>query len=175
MSVGGALPFVGKRLFDTRRLPLLTGLTLATSAVGAYLVTRMPGEVLGAAFAGYLATTALGVYGGLFSGGYVTVLTTVFVALFGMTFLQAVATTKVVNLGSSLVATAVYAWAGLIDWRLGALLSGVMFVGAAVGAKLTLRLDNEVVRRVFLGVVVALALKALGVDPGWAALGHYSR
>ncbi len=117
----------------------------------------------------------LGVYGGLFSGGYVTVLTTVFVALFGMTFLQAVATTKVVNLGSSLVATAVYAWAGLIDWRLGALPSGVMFVGAAVGDKLALRLGNEFVRRAFLIAVVALALKALGVDPGWAALGHYSR
>lgn len=49
LSVGGALPFVGKQLFDARRLPLLIGLTLATSAVGAYLVTRLPGEVLGAA------------------------------------------------------------------------------------------------------------------------------
>lgn len=84
-----------------------------------------------------------------------------FVDLFGMTFLQAVATAKVVNFSSSLVATAVYAWASLIEWRLGALLSSVMFVGATVGARLALQLDNEVVRRVFLGVVVALALKAL--------------
>lgn len=59
MSVGGALPFVGKRLFNTRRLPLLIGLTLATSAVGAYLVTLMPGKVLGAAIALLMLAVAL--------------------------------------------------------------------------------------------------------------------
>ena len=46
---------------------------------------------------GYFATFLLAVYGGFFSGGYVTMLTAVFVLLFGRTFLQSVATTKVVN------------------------------------------------------------------------------
>lgn len=124
----------------------------------------------GAALGGYLLTFLLGVYGGFFSGGYVTVLTTGFVALFGMTFMQAVATTKVINIFSSLVATAVYAWAGLIDWRLGLVLSAIMFVGAALGGRLALKLDNEVVRRVFLVVVVALAVKTLVFDLEWAAL-----
>ena len=46
--------------------------------------------------AGYAATFLLAIYGGFFSGGYVTMLTATFVLLFGMTFLQAVATTKVI-------------------------------------------------------------------------------
>ena len=37
------------------------------------------------------------IYGGFFSGGYVIMLTAVFVVLLGMSFLQAVATTKVIR------------------------------------------------------------------------------
>ena len=47
---------------------------------------------------GCVATFILAVYGGLFSGGYVTMLTAVFVFFFGLTFLQSVATTKVISL-----------------------------------------------------------------------------
>ena len=201
MSVGGALPFVGKGVFDTKRLPLFVALTLLSSAVGAWLVTLLPAEAMsfliaffmlgvavfvvlnrragvtpklqvsrGAAFGGYLLTFILGVYGGFFSGGYVTMLTTGFVALFGMTFMQAVATTKIINIFSSLIATVVYVWAGLIDWPLGIALSVIMFVGATLGGRLALRLNNEVVRQVFLVVVVALAVKTLVFDLEWAVL-----
>jgi hypothetical protein len=55
--------------------------------------------------AGYAITFLLAIYGGFFSGGYVTMLTAAFVLLFGMTFLQAVASTKVINVFSSGVAT----------------------------------------------------------------------
>jgi uncharacterized membrane protein YfcA len=51
--------------------------------------------------AGYAMTFLLAIYGGFFSGGYVTMLTAAFVLLFGTTFLQAVATTKVINVFSS--------------------------------------------------------------------------
>ena len=56
--------------------------------------------------AGYIATFALGVYGGFFSGGYVALLTVAYVFFFRMTFTEAVAVTKVLNLFSSLIATA---------------------------------------------------------------------
>lgn len=44
------------------------------------------------------------------------------IAFFGMTFIEAVAVTKVLNVFSSSVATVVFAVQGLIDWRLGLLL-----------------------------------------------------
>ena len=48
--------------------------------------------------AGYALTFLLGIYGGLFSGGYVTILTAIFVATFRMTFIEAIATTKLINI-----------------------------------------------------------------------------
>jgi uncharacterized protein len=201
MSVGGALPFVGKGAIDRERLPSLVGLTLVGSAAGALLVlvvsSRAMPVVVSAAMlavalfsfwtrnardvetrepsrahelAGYAATFALGVYGGFYSGGYVTILTAAFVALFRMKFVEAVATTKLVNVFSSLVATLVFMWHGLVDYKLGIMLAVFMFAGAFAGARVALRLDERWLRRVFLSTVVALALKILLYDFLWKGL-----
>src|ERR1700733_9702504 len=58
------------------------------------------GPSAAAEFSGYALTFLLGVYGGFFSGGYVTILTVVFVTLFRLSFVEAVATTKVMNVFS---------------------------------------------------------------------------
>ena len=115
----------------------------------------------GTVVAGYLATFLLAIYGGFFSGGYVTLLTVAFIAFFGMTFHQGVATTKVVNVFSSAVATAVFLWRGLVDVRLGIVLGLVMFFGAILGSRVALRLNAIWLRRVFLVAVFALAAKML--------------
>jgi uncharacterized protein len=117
--------------------------------------------------AGYGLTFILGVYGGFFSGGYVALLTAAFVACFGMTFLEAVAMTKVLNLFSSLVATAVFAVRGLIDWKLGLILGAVSFAGAAAGAALARNLSNHTLRRIFFVAVLILAAKTLLYDVSW--------
>jgi uncharacterized membrane protein YfcA len=120
--------------------------------------------------AGYLGTFALGVYGGFFSGGYVTLLTAAYVALFRMTFVEAVSMTKIINMFSSLVATLIFMWRGLIDYRLGILLGVTMFVGASLGGRIALKLSNVWLRRVFLAAVVLLALKTLLYDVLWKML-----
>jgi uncharacterized membrane protein YfcA len=202
LSIGGTLPFLGRGLFDRRRLPLLVILTLVGSVLGALLVLVVAVEALpllialfmlvivlfmlfnrGAGVApavaptragevaGYAATLVLGVYGGFFSGGYVTLLTAAYVAFFGMSFLQAVAVTKLVNVFSSLVATLVFAAQGLIDYRLGLVLSLTMFVGGLIGARLAMRLEGPWLRRLFLAIVILLALKTLLYDVLWRALG----
>ena len=66
-----------------------------------------------------MATFLLGIYGGFFSGGYVTILTAVFVAAFKTSFREAIATTKLLNIYSSAVATAFFMWRGLVDYKLG--------------------------------------------------------
>jgi uncharacterized protein len=113
---------------------------------------------------GYTATFALGVYGGFFSGGYVTMLTASFVALFGMTFLQAVSTTKLLNVFSSLAATLIFMCQRLVDYQLGILIGIVMFIGGIIGGRLALKLSNLWLQRIFLAVVFALALKILIYD-----------
>lgn len=109
----------------------------------------------------YVLTFVLGIYGGLFSGGYVTLLTAVYVAFFGMTFSEAIASTKLINVFSSLIATIVFAWQGLIDYKLGLVLALTMFVAAYIGAKTVTKLNDIWLKRIFLSAVLILAIKTI--------------
>ena len=196
MSLGGTLPFLPGNALNRRRLPLLIGVTLLGSAIGALLLLIVPARIvpvmvstaiIGVAvfatiyrrtgvdsspllpgrsleFVGYALTFLLGIYGGLFSGGYVTILTAIFVAVFRMTFLEAVATTKLVNIFSSAIATAIFMGHGLVDYRLGTILGFTMFVGALLGARFARRLGNLWIRRIYLTAVWLLGLKTLIFD-----------
>lgn len=111
--------------------------------------------------AGYTVTFLLAVYGGFFSGGYVTLLTAAFVLLFGMSFLQAMAATKLVNLFSSGIAAAIFLWRGVVDLKLGMILGISMFLGALLGARIALHLRAIWLRRIFIAAVLCLATKML--------------
>ena len=110
---------------------------------------------------GFVATFLLAVYGGLYSGGYVTILTVAFVAFFGMTYSGAIAATKFVNVFSSAIATAIFMWQGLVDYRLGAILAFTMFIGAFAGAHFVTKMDEVWLKRIFLATVFLLAIKTL--------------
>ena len=110
---------------------------------------------------GFAVTFILAIYGGLYSGGYVTVLTASFVAFFAMTYSESIAATKVVNVFSSLVATVVFLYQGLVDVTLGLILGAAMFVGAYVGAHFATKLNEIWLRRIFLLAVILLAVKTV--------------
>ena len=109
---------------------------------------------------GLLVTFLLAIYGGLYSGGYVTVLTASFVAFFSMSYASSIAATKVINVFSSLVATIVFIYQGLVDFRLGIILGVTMFVAAYVGAHFASRMNEIWLRRIFLFAIVLLAVKS---------------
>lgn len=109
----------------------------------------------------YTLTFLLGIYGGLYSGGYVTILTAVLVAFFGMSYSESVASTKLINVFSSLVATIVFMWQGLVDYKLGAILAVTMFAGAYIGAHYASKMNELWLKRIFLATVFILALKTL--------------
>lgn len=109
----------------------------------------------------FFLTFILGVYGGLYSGGYVTVLTTVLVVFFGMTFTEAVASTKLINVFSSAIAAAIFAWQGLVDYTLGAILGLTMFIAGYLGAHYATKLNDVWLKRIFLAAVFLLALKTI--------------
>lgn len=110
---------------------------------------------------GYLATFFLAIYGGLFSGGYITLLTAAFVGCFGHTFVEAIATSKLVNIFSSLIATVIFISLGLVNFGLGLLLGVAMFSGAFLGGRVVLRLPNRWLGRIYVTTVVMLALRLL--------------
>jgi uncharacterized protein len=109
----------------------------------------------------YGLTFLLGIYGGLYSGGYVTILTSVFVAFLGMTFSEAVAGTKFINIFSSMIASIVFMWQGLVDYKLGVILAVTMFLGAYIGAHFVTKLNDLWLKRIFLTTVLLLAVKTI--------------
>jgi len=109
----------------------------------------------------YIITFFMAIYGGLFSGGYVTVLTASYIAFFGMTYTQAIAETKIINIFSSAVASAIFMWQGLVDYKLGLILAVVMFIGAYIGAKTVTKLNDLWLKRIFLSTVLILAVKTI--------------
>ena len=172
-SVAGAFLVL---VVPSKTMPLLISIFMLAVAAFSF-VKRNTGVIpetsppsQAAELSGYVATFLLGIYGGFFSGGYVTMLTAVFVVCLGMTYVQAVANTKLINVFSSLVATLIFMWRGIVDYRLGLILAVVMFIGAIIGARVALKLDNLWLRRNFLATVVALALKTLIYDFVWQQL-----
>jgi len=115
----------------------------------------------GAILLTFVLTFLLGIYGGLYSGGYVTMLTPTLVAFYGMTYSGSVANTKFINVFSSAIATIVFMWQGLVDYKLGVILGVTMFAGAYAGAYFVTKLNEIWIRRIFLTAVVLLAIKTL--------------
>ena len=163
---GSALGAALVGLISSRTMPIIISVSMILVTIFTLInpnagiqkkgsVTRL------AVTATYVLTFLLGIYGGLYSGGYVTMLTALFVALFGMTFTEAVANTKIINVFSSLVASAIFAWQGLIDYRLGTILAVTMFVSAYAGARLVTKLDDVWLKRIFLATVFVLAIKII--------------
>ena len=115
---------------------------------------KIPYGVLAGAF-------LLAIYGGLYSGGYVTVLTAVLIAFSGLRLTESIAATKFINVFSSGIATLVFMWQGLVDYKLGIILAIAMFLGAFIGAHFATKIGEVWLRRIFLVTVVLLAVKTI--------------
>lgn len=186
MAIGGTIPFLRQGKIEIGKLTPLIVLTLIGSALGALLVgyitndsiklivsiamfvvviftlfRSQPKEGTKILWIGHIASFLLAIYGGLYSGGYVTILTATFVAFLGMDYTQAVGSTKLVNVFSSGIATLVFMWQGLVDYTLGIILAVTMFVGAYIGAHYAVKMNEIWLKRIFLGTVVILAVKTL--------------
>jgi uncharacterized membrane protein YfcA len=107
---------------------------------------------------GYAFASAWAVYGGLYSGGYTTVLTVACTFFFGITLLESVAVTKFVNAASSIAAAVIFWNQNLIRHDLVVPFAAATLVGGFVGAHLATRLGNRWIRRVIIIAVVVMAV-----------------
>jgi len=102
---------------------------------------------------------AIGFYDGFFGPGTGSFLIFGFVRLFGMDFLKASASAKVVNAATNLSAIAFFASHGPLLWTVGLVMAACNLAGAQVGTVLALRRGTGFVRQAFLGVVAVLVVK----------------
>jgi uncharacterized protein len=98
-------------------------------------------------------------YGGLFSGGYATVLTLGIVVFFGTPLTEAVGIAKVVNLAGSAAAALVFVSCRKVDWMIGAPMGAAAVLGGWIGATVSLRAKPELIRRLFATVITAIGIK----------------
>ena len=80
-------------------------------------------------------------------------------ALLGWGFLEASAQAKIANLVTNLSAIAVFAAHGAVLWQLGLMMGAANLVGGFLGARTAISKGNSFVRKVFLVVVAALAVR----------------
>ncbi|MEP7049703.1 MAG: sulfite exporter TauE/SafE family protein [Pseudomonadota bacterium] len=200
MTVSSTVRFARHGLIAYRLALPLCVLTIVSSTLGAELAVKLPEAVVKtivgvsmgllvafmavkpgstarsvsipppAALLGFMFAFLLGIYGGLFSGGYTTLMTFLGVTCFGLRMLESVAITKPINLVSCAAASLIFYLAHLIDFRVGIPLAVANFVGGYVGAQLAVKSSERLVRALFLATVACLALKLLAYDVLYRAL-----
>ena len=108
---------------------------------------------------GALLGLTIGFYDGFFGPGTGSFLIFGFVRLFGMDFLKASASAKVINAATNLSAIAFFASHGPILWTVGLIMAACNLAGALVGTLLALKRGAGFVRQAFLVVVAVLIVK----------------
>ena len=108
---------------------------------------------------GGLLGLVIGLYDGFFGPGTGSFLLFAFVRLFGMDFLRASASAKVVNCATNIAAIGFFASHGPLLWGTGIGMAACNLTGAQLGSALALRHGSGFVRKAFLVVVVVLIAK----------------
>ena len=102
----------------------------------------------------FIVDSFVGVAGGLISSLIVIV-------FMGLTHLEANAVRKITGLTMSIVATLIFAYHGLIDYKVGLFLLIGGMLGSYFGTKLAIKKGNNLVKIVFTVVVIVSAIKLL--------------
>ena len=105
------------------------------------------------------AALLIGAYDGFFGPGTGTFLIVAFVALLGDSLSHASASAKVVNFASNLSALVLFAIKGTVVWRIALPMAAAQLAGGWIGAHLAVRRGDTLVRKVVVGVALALAAK----------------
>jgi len=116
-----------------------------------------PGDV----WRGALFGLVIGLYDGFFGPGTGSFLIFGFVRVFGMDFVRASASAKVINLATNFSAIAFFASHGPLLWGIGLTMAACNLAGAWLGTHLALKHGAGFIRQAFLGVVVVLIGKQL--------------
>jgi uncharacterized membrane protein YfcA len=101
------------------------------------------------------------VYHGFYGVGAGSLLAYVLVLLFGQTFLESAATRKIANLMATVMGSTVFVLEGVVSYPLGIALFSGCFVGSYIGAHYSDKIGNVWIRRLFLVIVLIMAIKLL--------------
>ena len=161
-SLGGAwLVTVVDGGFLRKLLPFVLLAVLAYT-----LVKKDLGRIHAPRFSGHSETLAacsiglvLGFYDGFFGPGTGSFFVFLFVRWLGYDFLNASASSKLLNTATNLAALALFAYKGHVWWHFALTMAVANVLGSLLGTRLALKHGSGFVRVVFMVVVSALILK----------------
>ena len=113
------------------------------------------------AAAGAFLSLVAGIYGGFYGAGAATFLAYILIFVFGQTFLESAATLKIASILMTLTAAITFATHGAVHYPFAVSLFLGSFIGSTVGAYYSDRIGNVWIRRIFIGVVLIMAIKLL--------------
>jgi uncharacterized membrane protein YfcA len=113
---------------------------------------------------GLIVVPLIGFYDGVFGPGTGSFFMLAFVALAGYGLLKATAHTKLLNFASNLGAFAVFAFVGVISWKIGLMMGAAQFAGAQAGSRLAMKNGARIIKPLLVITCVALAVKLIS-DP----------
>ncbi|UCE52323.1 MAG: sulfite exporter TauE/SafE family protein, partial [Desulfobacterales bacterium] len=102
-----------------------------------------------------------GFYTGIFGGGANVFIIFGFILIFGHTFLQATASSKLPNLLINAISVPMFIVKGFVNWEIAIPLTLSTAAGSYFGARLAVEKGNKFIRALFVGLVFILALKYL--------------
>lgn len=108
-----------------------------------------------------LAGIFVGGYIGIIGGGGATIIILLLILIYGLSFHDALANQKAVSLPISIIATIVFIYQGLIDYKLGVPLFIVNFIGGFVGAGLVNKFRGLWLKRIVVPIVILMAIKLI--------------
>lgn len=190
-SASATIAYARKGHVDLKAQLPSAALSAAGSALGALLATVVPGDVfrvflpfLLVAIALYFAfkpnmgdidrtrrvspflfglmiVPAIGFYDGVFGPGAGSFFMLAFVALAGFGLLKATAHTKLLNFASNLGAFAVFAFVGVIAWKIGLMMGVAQFAGAQAGSRLAMKNGARIIKPLLVITCLALAARLI--------------
>ncbi len=95
-------------------------------------------------------------YFGFYGAGAGTFLIYVLILLFGQTFIESAATTKIASLAGMIISVAVFALNRAIDYSLGAVLFTGCLIGSYLGARFSDKIGNIWIKRFFFVLVLVM-------------------
>lgn len=110
---------------------------------------------------GFIIPPLIGFYDGVFGPGAGSFYMLAFVGLAGYGLLKATGHTKVLNFASNIGAFVVFAYGGVIFWKIGIAMGIAQFIGAQIGARLAMKLGTKLIKPLLVAICLILAVKLL--------------
>ncbi|MEW6673096.1 MAG: sulfite exporter TauE/SafE family protein [Thermodesulfobacteriota bacterium] len=108
---------------------------------------------------GALMTFLVGIYAGFYGAMAGTFLFYILLLWFKQTFLESAGTLKVAGFFMNVMAAAVFAMNGAVDYPLGIVLFAGSFIGSFIGAHYSDKLGNVWIRRFFILIIAIMIIK----------------